>query len=161
MTTRTLQHVALAILLAWSGANADEVSWDLAGNVELQSRLFARDALWPGQGPQRVQVSLAATAELRWRNADGDQRASIVPYLRRDSADEERNLFDLPEAYWAHEGDAFELLAGVNTVFWGVTESVHLVDIVNQTDAAGDIDGEDKLGQPMLNLAWQRDWGLL
>ncbi|HSM32161.1 MAG TPA: hypothetical protein VK854_15795, partial [Woeseiaceae bacterium] len=47
------------------------------------------------------------------------------------------------------------------TVFWGVTESVHLVDIVNQTDAAGDIDGEDKLGQPMLNLAWQRDWGLL
>jgi len=42
-----------------------------------------------------------------------------------------------------------------------VTESVHLVDIINQTDAAGDIDGEDKLGQPMINVAWQRDWGLL
>ena len=51
------------------------------------------------------------------------------------------------------------MLVGSNTVFWGVTESVHLVDIINQTDFAGDIDGEDKLGQPMISLALQRDWG--
>jgi hypothetical protein len=140
---------------------ADDAAWDWSSNVELQSRLFAQDALWPGQGSQAAQVSLAATAELRWRNGDGDQRASIIPYLRRDSVDEERNLVDLQEAYWAWEGDSLELLAGVNTVFWGVTESVHLVDIVNQTDAVGDIDGEDKLGQPMVNLTWQQDWGLL
>ena len=63
------------------------------------------------------------------------------------------------EAYWASEGDAHEWLLGVNTVFWGVTESVHLVDIINQTDAVGDIDGEDKLGQPMVNLALLQDWG--
>ena len=44
-------------------------------------------------------------------------------------------------------------------MFWGVTESVHLVDIINQTDFAGDIDGEDKLGQTMLSLMLQRDWG--
>ena len=140
---------------------ADEASWDLAGNVELQSRLFARDALWPGQGSRLAQTSLAATAELRWRNAAGDQRASVIPYLRWDSVDDERKLADLPEAYWAWEGDSLELLTGANTVFWGVTESVHLVDIVNQTDAAGDIDGEDKLGQPMVNLAWQQDWGMI
>jgi hypothetical protein len=52
-------------------------------------------------------------------------------------------------------------LIGANTVFWGVTESVHLVDIINQTDAVADIDGEDKLGQPMVNLAMQRDWGFI
>ena len=106
-------------------------------------------------------MSIAATAELRWRNADGDQRASVIPYLRWDSVDDDRKLADLQEAYWAREGGSVELLAGVNTVFWGVTESVHLVDIVNQTDAAGDIDGEDKLGQPMVNLAWQQDWGMI
>jgi hypothetical protein len=91
----------------------------------------------------------------------GDQRASFIPYLRWDQADDERSLIDLPEAYWAYEADSFELLIGSNTVFWGVTESAHFVDIVNQTDAVGDIDGENKLGQPMLNLALQRDWGLV
>ncbi len=161
MSIRTARNAALALVLVSSAATADETAWDLAGNIELQSRLFAEDALWPGQASQAAQVSLAATAELRWRNGEGDQRASIIPYLRWDSVDDERNLVDLQEAYWAREGDSFELLAGVNTVFWGVTESVHLVDIINQTDAAGDIDGEDKLGQPMVNLAWQQDWGLI
>jgi len=46
-------------------------------------------------------------------------------------------------------------------VFWGVTESQHLVDIVNQTDNVENPDGEEKLGQPMINLSLQRDWGLL
>jgi hypothetical protein len=94
-------------------------------------------------------------------NADGDQRASIIPFLRWDATDSERSLIDLREAYWALEADAFELLIGANTIFWGVTESVHLVDIINQTDAVADIDGEDKLGQPMVNLAMQRDWGFI
>ena len=161
MRIRTAHLPALALLVASSAAVADDATWDWSSNVELQSRLFAQDALWPGQGSQTAQVSLAATTELRWRNGEGDQRASIIPYLRRDSVDDERKLVDLQEAYWAREGDSVEFLAGVNTVFWGVTESVHLVDIINQTDAAGDIDGEDKLGQPMVNLAWQQDWGLL
>jgi hypothetical protein len=161
MTTRTVQHAALGLLLVSAAAMADETSWDRSGNIELQSRIFAQDGLWAGQASQTAQVALAATAELRWRNAEGDQRAAVIPYLRRDSVDDERNLIDLQEAYWAWQGDSLELLAGVNTVFWGVTESVHLVDIVNQTDAAGDIDGEDKLGQPMVNLAWQQDWGMI
>jgi hypothetical protein len=161
MSIRTAQLPALALLVASSAAVADDAAWDWSSNVELQSRFFAQDALWPGQESQAAQVSIAGTAEFRWRNGEGDQRASIIPFLRWDSVDEERKLVDLQEAYWAYESDSFELLAGANTVFWGVTESVHLVDIVNQTDAAGDIDGEDKLGQPMVNLAWQRDWGLI
>ena len=161
MGMRTAKHAALALFLASSPVMAGESHWDRAGNIELQSRFFTRDAAWPGQASQVSQVAFAGTAELHWRNNEGDQRASIIPYLRWDSVDDERNLVDLQEAYWARERDSFELLAGVNTVFWGVTESVHLVDIVNQTDAAGDIDSEDKLGQPMVSLAWQQDWGMI
>jgi hypothetical protein len=161
MGMRTAKHAALALFLASSPVMAGESHWDRAGNIELQSRFFTRDAVWPGQASQVSQVAFAGTAELHWRNNEGDQRASIIPYLRWDSVDDERNLVDLQEAYWARERDSFELLAGVNTVFWGVTESVHLVDIVNQTDAAGDIDSEDKLGQPMVSLAWQQDWGMI
>jgi hypothetical protein len=151
----------MAVLLSSFVARADEASWDLAGNVEVQSRFFARDALWPGQDSGTAQASLAATAELRWRSAAGSQRVSFIPFLRWDAVDSDRSLVDLQEAYWAWQGDSAELLLGLNTVFWGVTESVHLVDVINQTDAAGDIDGEDKLGQPMVNLVLQRDWGQL
>jgi hypothetical protein len=158
---RTTRLLLLALLLPALVANADEASWDLGANVEMQSRFFTQDARWPGQESQAGQISVAATVELRWRNADDDQRASIIPYLRWDAEDEERSSLDLREAYWAWEAESFELLVGANTVFWGVTESVHLVDVLNQTDAVADIDGEDKLGQPMVNLAMQRDWGLL
>lgn len=33
--------------------------------------------------------------------------------------------------------------------------------MINQTDAVEDLDEEDKLGQPMVQLAFQRDWGRL
>jgi len=159
MCIRSMRFFVLAVLLSSFVAHAEEATWDWGADIELQSRFFARDALWPGQASQAAQVSIAATAELRWRNAAGNQRAAFIPFLRWDATDADRSLVDLPEAYWAWEGEAAELLLGVNTVFWGVTESVHLVDIINQTDAAGDIDGEDKLGQPMVNVAWQSDWG--
>lgn len=44
-------------------------------------------------------------------------------------------------------------------VFWRVTESRHLVDIVNHSDNLEDIDLEDKLGQPMPLIGTERDWG--
>ena len=162
MKLRTVYTVTvLAILLSSPWVRADEASWDWSANLELQSRFFARDSVWPGQASGAAHASLSGTAELRWRSAGGNQRGSFIPFLRWDEVDSERSLIDLREAYWALEGDDSELLVGVNTVFWGVTESAHLVDIINQTDAAGDIDGEDKLGQPMMNLALQRDWGEL
>jgi hypothetical protein len=46
-------------------------------------------------------------------------------------------------------------------VFWGVTESSHLVDIINQSDFVENIDTEDKLGQPMVSLRWLPEWGTL
>jgi len=49
------------------------------------------------------------------------------------------------------------LLVGINSVFWRVVESNHLVDILNQTDLIEDIDGEEKLGQPMISLSTQQD----
>ena len=150
--------VVLAAAAALSGpVQAGEL--ELSGNIEAQARSFWNDPAWVGQDSQAIQGSVALTADIRWRNSDGTQRASFIPFLRGDAADEERSLADLKEAYWAITGKSYELLLGVNTVFWGVTESVHLVDIVNQTDLAADIDGEDKLGQPMVTFSTQQDWG--
>ena len=150
--------LALLILAVPVVATAE---WDLSATIELETRLFAGDAAYPGQHSDRGQFALAAIGEIRWRDENGGQRASIIPRFRRDTTDPERNLVDFGENYWAWEGRSSELLIGANTEFWGVAESVHLVDIINQTDSASDIDGEDKLGQPMVNLVMRRDWGEL
>ena len=157
-----MRTLLLVILLAaqfgvLNPARGEEV--DISGSLELQARAFWHDPQWLGQDDQALQPSVVSITEFRWRSEEGNQRASLMPVLRWDATDDERNLADLREAYWALEGDDYELLVGANTVFWGVTESVHLVDIINQTDFAGDIDGEDKLGQPIVSLALQRDWG--
>lgn len=149
----------IAALLPGSPARGGEV--DISGSLEVQARAFWHEPAWAGQDDRALQPTVASTTEIRWYNEAGNQRAAFIPYLRWDATDEERSLADLREAYWAFEGDGYELLVGANMVFWGVTESVHLVDIINQTDFAGDIDGEDKLGQPMLSLMLQRDWGQL
>ncbi len=156
---RKIPALCLALLLPALAAGSAGASWNASAQLDLETRLFPDDPRWPGQDDRTLLYALGGSAEFRWR---GDtSRASILPTFRADASDDERSLADLEEAYWALEGDDFELLAGINTVFWGVTESVHLVDIVNQTDAVADIDNEDKLGQPMLNLALQRDWGQL
>ncbi|MGI9270580.1 MAG: hypothetical protein ACR2QT_02300 [Woeseiaceae bacterium] len=153
----TLLLLLAAQFLVPSAARGGEL--DIRGSVEMQARVFMDKPAWSGQDDQAMQGSVILTTEFRWRSEEGDQRASLIPYLRWDGTDSERSLPDLKEAYWAAEGDDYEVLVGANTVFWGVTESVHLVDIINQTDFAGDIDGEDKLGQPMASLTLQRDWG--
>ncbi|MDH3760225.1 MAG: hypothetical protein OEU50_04530 [Gammaproteobacteria bacterium] len=158
MNTKLLRSLAtIPLLLSALTAETGRASWDISSNIDLTTRVFSEDARWPGQDDATTQLSIAGSTEFRWR--EGDSRASIIPYLRYDQTDDERSLADLREAYWAKEAESYELLIGVNTVFWGVTESLHLVDIVNQTDAVADIDGEDKLGQPMINLELQRDWG--
>lgn len=159
---RALAGLALFLLAALTAtpamAGESDGAWALSGETGMESRYFPESAAWPGQGGD-TQGSWFANLEVRWRHEDGNQRASIKPFLRLDGTDSKRSHVDLREAYWAREGDGWEFLAGANRVFWGVTESRHLVDIINQTDLVEDIDQEDKLGQPMIRTLLQRDWG--
>jgi hypothetical protein len=92
---------------------------------------------------------------------DRKQTFLFVPFGRVDQGDDQRTHADIREAIWTYAADQWEVRAGIGKVFWGVTEVVHLVDIINQTDLVEDPDGEDKLGQPMVNLALIQNWGTL
>jgi hypothetical protein len=92
-----------------------------------------------------------------WDN--GDQSIAFVPFVRLDENDNERTHFDIRELNYLKVAENWELRLGIRKVFWGVTEFQHLVDIINQTDLVENIDTEDKLGQPMINLALINDWG--
>jgi len=127
-------------------------------DLGLQARRYPREGL---DGQSRSQPSVSA--RLAWQRSWDDDQQSVrfSPFVRIDGADSERSHFDIRELFWTRVASDWELHLGVRQVFWGVTEFKHLVDIVNQTDLVEDIDGEEKLGQPMAHLSLVRDWGIL
>ena len=131
---------------------------ELSGYVAGEGRLYVEDPRFPGQF-NGFQASLVVEPELEIDSDDGRHQFSLVPFLRLDSRDRERSHWDLREAYWRFSESDWELLIGFNSVFWGVTESRHLINVVNQIDQLEDIDQEDFLGQPMVQIARQHDWG--
>ena len=152
--------ITVILLLAAIPVQAESGEWSLSGSVAVELRYFPEDPSFAGQFDGEQSSALLAP-ELRWRSDDRSNQFKITPFVRLDGRDDERTHVDVREAYYRHVGSAWELLVGLNQVFWGVTESRHLVDVINQRDAVEDIDEEDKLGQPMINLAFQRDWGRL
>jgi len=145
------RFIAIAMLFGAGAAAAD-----LSGEIALEARLFPHDGA-PGQHGNTLSASLEPEYFRDW--ADGDRRLVITPFLRWDQGDSRRSHVDLREFYWRQSVAGADLYFGVRKVFWGVTESLHLVDIVNQTDLVENLDAEDKLGQPMLQLTLLRDWG--
>jgi len=134
-------------LLSASPAVAD-IGW--SGYLSFEPRVFVKEPLFPLQPAAGVSPSLVAAPEFRYQWGDGDDRIIISPYLRWDADDSRRSHGDLREASWLHVRGDWSWQVGLGRVFWGVTESRHLVDIVNQTDLVEDFDEEDKLGQPMV-----------
>ncbi len=150
---------AAAVALSSQGAAAADLGpLDLSGFVGVETRLFPWESRFQGQ-EGHAEISLLASPELRYRSPGGQHQFSFIPYFRLDSRDDERSHFDIREAYWLYKGGSWEVLTGFNRVFWGVTESSHLVNVINQVDLVEDLDGEDYLGQPMINFTTFQDWG--
>ena len=132
---------------------------EFSGNIGIENRYFLNSALYSGQADNYYGLSLQAEARHRWDN--GRKKITFISFYRWDSEDKQRTHGDIRELdIIAAKGD-WEIQAGISRVFWGVTESQHLVDIINQTDSVESSDGEEKLGQPLLRLSYFLDNGSL
>lgn len=141
--------------IAVSGHRARR-QWDV--DVGLQSRLFAKQGI-AGQGKSESSLSLEPSYYRTWQQ--DRQSLTFTPFIRIDSRDSDRSHFDVRELFWTRIGEDWDLHVGARRVFWGVTEFHHLIDVINQTDLVENIDGEDKLGQPMVQVSFVRDWGIV
>ncbi|MEM7163833.1 MAG: hypothetical protein AAF581_00125 [Planctomycetota bacterium] len=156
---RALLATALLVMV---GCQAPQGGvFDFSGVVTGELRAFPANPRFADQDDDPLSVSVAVEPEIVYEWQDGLQRVVATPFVRVDSNDDDRTHADLRELHWLYLGDSFTLLAGVGKVFWGVTESRHLVDVINQTDGVEDIDEEAKLGQPMVNLTLEGEWGAL
>ncbi len=153
MGHRLTFRLVAAILLCAAPALAKPA--ELTGDIAVEVRGFLQGPDQPVQNRHGVSIS----AEPEYYQPFGPHSLTVTPFLRLDSADPERTHWDLREAYLLYVTDRWELAVGARKVFWGVTESQHLVDIINQTDTVEAMDQEDKLGQPMMHLSTLNDWG--
>jgi len=129
---------------AWAGEA-------LSGHAEVEARGYLYAPQHPGQdsAPVSAALKLAPRAEL---DLPASTHLSVRPFARVDSMDPHRNALDLREAALRWRGDAWRVAAGMDTVFWGVSETQNLVNIVNQIDRMERPDDEARLGQLMARV---------
>ena len=155
-----LGAVCASVLAAGASAEAEIVYREFSGSLGLESRWFPETGAYPGQASDAS--GFVTTQTLYLEDAEG-RSLTVAPFFRYDNTDPVRTHADLRKAYFLLSGkigdDQWELRVGFDQVFWGVTESQHLVDIVNQIDLVEHPSGEAKLGQPMAHLTWSGEWG--
>jgi hypothetical protein len=136
---------------------AEDRRLEISGSTGFEGQYFPSRPQFPGQF-EHADASVFTEFEFSWGWRDGDLSLTVVPFFRVDAQDQERTHFDLREAVVQWVTEPVDVRVGLYRVFWGVAESAHLVDIVNQTDLVDDIDGEEKLGQPMIEVLYRPDW---
>jgi hypothetical protein len=154
VSTKDFANLSLSTLFLAAQPVLGEL--EFSGFVSYEARWFLNHAQFSEQ-LHGVQNSLAIEPE--WIIEHADHQFSFIPFARIDARDDKRTHADIREAYWLYLQDKWELLIGFNREFWGVTESRHLVNVLNQIDQIENIDEEDYLGQAMINLSIQEDFG--
>ncbi len=144
--------VALGLILGATNLVAQEkLQHDFQLELQLENRWFFEEGLYPGQKQNFWSFAVKPEFNLEWDK--GKQSLISSFFFRWDQHDQRRTHFDIRELYYQRVGKRWEWSVGFKKIFWGVTESVHLVDIINQTDQVEGFDGEQKLGQPMIQAS--------
>lgn len=140
--------------------------WQFKGNAALGARLY----ISPNE-PTKESDRFALRLAPEWRWAESGKTIVISPALYVEGANNGRTRFDLNELYFSTRMGETIIKTGISRLFWGVTESRHLVDVVNPPDLAHNYAAEQRLSTAMLYvthptpigqletllLPWERD----
>ncbi len=133
---------------------------DLFGFFDAQGRFFPQEAANPlGIPPSN---NYWFNGSLAWEpgffmNVTDYMNFELILFGRVDQHDRNRTHGDIREAFFELFFNQWTFGFGIHKVFWGVTESRHLVDIINQTDLVEDFDTDIKLGQAMATTSYTHD----
>ena len=133
---------------------------DLFGFFDAQGRFFPQEAANPlGIPPSN---NYWFNGSLAWEpgffmNVTDYMNFELILFGRVDQHDRNRTHGDIREAFFELFFNQWTFGFGIHKVFWGVTESRHLVDIINQTDLVEDFDTDIKLGQAMVTTSYTHD----
>ena len=146
----------LKSLLIVSILSSQIIIGEIIGELSFDNRYFFDIGL---EEQKKNHTSFSISPEIF--KDDSDRVFHFKAKVRKDSEDSGRNLNDIQEFYLINILKDKEIKFGISKEFWGVTETSHRVDIINQTDFTEGFDGEEKLGQPMIKISLEKQWGLL
>lgn len=145
------------ILLSPAAWSQSESPHDFSVALKAEDRFFFSSGAYEGQ--KRNYPSLAVEPEYTFESNDKKYVFKVKLFGRYDRYDTRRTHADVREMYWQMVKSNHELSIGVKKIFWGVAESAHIVNVINQTDIVESFDGEEKLGQPMVHYSYQSNKG--
>lgn len=153
-----LLFISTPELQAQLNAEDPKLYQDLKLEIIGDYRYYFKEGAYEGQQQHYPSIALQQDYYVEWE--EGKQSVRFTTFFRLDK-DRQRTHFDVRELYWQWVKRDWELSVGMKKIFWGVTESAHLVDIINQTDQVESFDGEAKLGQPMVHFSYLTNIGVL
>lgn len=140
-------------------AQNDSARWtsDFRIELEIEQQAF----LNRGAYPKQLQALTSGAIQPRYELTSANNKHQFVFdfFLRGSLHDDQRSHFDVREAYYRLNNGGWSISFGMKKVFWGVTESSHLVDIINQADQVELFDGTEKLGQAMIQFTQSTKFG--
>ncbi len=141
-------HVATGCLIltlpaapAWGAAQ----QWE--GTITFEGRGFTAPGSLSSAEP-------TLTVQVRNEALFGWSSSSVGVWLRVDPLNRDRIRIDARDISWYGAAGDLDLAVGFRRVFWGVLESAHLVDVVNQRDPDMRWPGHQTLSQPMVGATW-------
>ena len=159
MTLIRPYSLLISFIIACLYATNLQASNGWSGSIGTEFQAYRHAAPFDQQHQYYRSIILKPEYVDEWN--DGKHLIQFSAFARLSNNNSNQNHMDIRELYWSYVSDMWELRTGIRKVFWGVTESQHLVDIINQTDIVEGFDGEEKIGQPMINVASIHDWGTL
>ena len=126
-------------------------SWEISGNIQGDYRYFKEDGLYPGQKTEYFSTIFNPEIYVEWDNSN--QLIQFEGFARLNQYDIEQTHWDIRELYYQKIIVNWELSVGKKQIYWGFTESNHLVNIINQDDFLEGNGVANKLGQSMIHVS--------
>ena len=161
--SKVADPVAVSVAVS-TASGADQTPPADGFSLRQQYQITAQQRYFPESGEAddaRAHTLLSLLADWSWQDDAAVHSFQLTPFLRWHQRDSASNLLDLRQAYWRYAARSWEIKAGNDIVFWGVSESQRLVDVINQVDMVGGVDMETRLGQPMLSFKGWNSAGTL
>ncbi|MCC7441413.1 MAG: hypothetical protein IT285_07260 [Bdellovibrionales bacterium] len=131
-------------------------SWESRGEVTLEARAFEDD---DDKATIDEGAGIAARVEAKRFSESLDLKLRV--FGRADQVDATRSQVIVEEAWAGYKTGDFSLRLGAQLLNWTATEAFHPADIVNSRNLDSNLENFEKIGEPMLSLAWNHEgWTL-
>lgn len=140
----------LGLWLLGAQALANGVVDSSTVDIAATARAFAHEA--PAAIGESDRLAPGFQAEADVSGDLGGTAYKLRLFGNWDAQDEERRYADIRQASLHWRRDGLSLGLGVGTFFWGVSETLNIVNVLNQSDLRQAVDGKDKLGQSFASV---------